>query len=92
MSLALSLSADGWKVAWAKAPEAGKGAAKPDVRTYALNARAIRLLERLRAWPALKAYASPVSEMDVRGDEGGVLSFSAWQQCVSELAWIVDAA
>ena len=92
MSLALSLSADGWKVAWAKAPEAGRGAAKPDVRTYALNARAIRLLERLRVWPALKVYASPVSEMDVRGDEGGVLSFSAWQQCVSELAWIVDAA
>lgn len=92
MSLALSLSAEGWKVAWAKAPEPGKGQGKPDVRTYALNARAIALLERLRVWPALKDFAAAVTEMDVRGDEGGALSFSAWQQCVSELAWIVDAA
>jgi ubiquinone biosynthesis UbiH/UbiF/VisC/COQ6 family hydroxylase len=91
MSLALALSADGWRVAWAKAP-AGAKPAQPDVRTYALNARAIKLLERLRVWPALKASSAPVLEMDVRGDEGGALSFSAWQQCVRELAWIVDAA
>ncbi|MBI2734926.1 MAG: FAD-dependent monooxygenase [Aquabacterium sp.] len=91
MSLALALSADGWKVAWARSPDSAKPAA-PDVRTYALNARAIKLLERLRVWPALQAFSSPVVEMDVRGDGGGALSFSAWQQCVRELAWIVDAA
>ncbi|MGC4062225.1 MAG: FAD-dependent monooxygenase [Aquabacterium sp.] len=91
MSLALALSAEGWRVAWARAPESAKSQ-QADVRTYALNARAIKLLERLRVWPALKEWSSPVSEMDVRGDEGGALSFSAWQQCVSELAWIVDAA
>jgi ubiquinone biosynthesis UbiH/UbiF/VisC/COQ6 family hydroxylase len=91
MSLALALSAQGWRVAWAKAPEAA-ASAPPDVRTYALNARAITLLAHLRIWPALKASSSPVLEMDVRGDQGGHLSFSAWQQCVSELAWIVDAA
>jgi len=91
MSLALALSAEGWRVAWARTPESSKPQ-QADVRTYALNARAIQLLERLRVWPALKAWSSPVSEMDVRGDEGGALSFSAWQQCVSELAWIVDAA
>lgn len=96
MSLALALSAEGWRVAWARAPLPGAPAGgKPpqaDVRTYALNARSIKLLERLRVWPALKAHAAAVLEMDVRGDEGGQLSFSAWQQCVSELAWIVDAA
>jgi ubiquinone biosynthesis UbiH/UbiF/VisC/COQ6 family hydroxylase len=91
MSLALALSAEGWSVAWARAPESAKPQ-QADVRTYALNARAIKLLERLRVWPALKEWSAPVSEMDVRGDEGGALSFSAWQQCVSELAWIVDAA
>jgi ubiquinone biosynthesis UbiH/UbiF/VisC/COQ6 family hydroxylase len=91
MSLALALSAEGWRVAWARAPQSSRPA-QADVRTYALNARAIKLLERLRVWPALKEWSSPVSEMDVRGDEGGSLSFSAWQQCVSELAWIVDAA
>lgn len=92
MSLALALSADGWKVAWARSPESVRAPVSPDVRTYALNARAIQLLERLRVWPALQAHSAPVMEMDVRGDEGGGLSFSAWQQCVRELAWIVDAA
>ena len=91
MSLALSLSAEGWRVAWARAP-APVNLPRADVRTYALNSRAIALLERLRIWPALKPYSAPVQEMVVRGDEGGALSFSSWQQCVSELAWIVDAA
>ncbi|WP_290871672.1 FAD-dependent monooxygenase [Aquabacterium sp.] len=91
MSLALSLSAQGWQVAWAKAPEPVSPGA-PDVRTYALNARAIDLLERLRVWPALKAFATPVSRMAIQGDAAGALSFSAWQQKVTELAWIVDAA
>lgn len=91
MSLALALSAEGWRVAWARAPQPSTPP-KADVRTYALNARAIRLLTQLRVWPALKAHACAVQEMDVRGDEGGQLSFSAWQQCVPELAWIVDAA
>ncbi len=91
MSLALALSAEGWRVAWAKAP-APSVALPPDVRTYALNARAIALLTRLRVWPALQAFSTPVHDMDVRGDQGGALSFSAWRQHVTELAWIVDAA
>jgi len=91
MSLALALSAEGWSVAWAKAAE-GDRPAVPDVRTYALNARAVALLERLRVWPSLKAFASAVTEMEIHGDARGALSFSAWQQRVSELAWIVDAA
>ena len=91
MSLTLALSAEGWRVAWARSPEA-TSPAKADVRTYALNARAITLLERLRVWPALKAFSSPVFEMKICGDGGGALSFSAWQQQVTELAWIVDAA
>lgn len=91
MSLALSLSAEGWHVAWAKSPESSRPN-QPDVRTYALNARAIALLERLRVWPALKTWSAPVYEMAIQGDAGGALSFSAWQQKVTELAWIVDAA
>ena len=90
MSLALGLSAEGFDVAWARA-EDFTAARSDDVRTYALNARAIALLSHLKVWPALQAHASPVFEMQIRGDAGGALSFSAWQQRVTELAWIVDA-
>lgn len=89
-ALALALSGQGWRVALACEPQA-LAPRQDDIRTYALNARAIALLERLRIWPQLKQFASPVHEMRVHGDQGGALAFSAWQQCVSELAWIVDA-
>jgi ubiquinone biosynthesis UbiH/UbiF/VisC/COQ6 family hydroxylase len=90
MSLALSLAAKGWHVAWARDPQRHPMGAE-DVRTYALNARSLDLLTRLRVWPALQAHACPVSRMAIHGDAGGALSFSAWQQCQAELAWIVDA-
>jgi len=90
MSLALSLAARGWQVAWARDPQRHVVGAE-DVRTYALNARSQALLAHLRVWPALQAHASPVSRMAIHGDAGGSLSFSAWQQCQAELAWIVDA-
>jgi len=89
-ALALALSADGWRVAWACEP--GALDARPhDIRTYALNARAVALLDRLKVWPQLQAFATPVHEMRIRGDQGGDLTFSAWEQCVTELTWIVDA-
>jgi len=91
MSLALSLAAKGWQVAWARDPQRHPVGAE-DVRTYALNARSQALLARLRVWPGLAAQACAVSRMAIHGDAGGALSFSAWQQCQSELAWIVDAA
>ena len=90
MSLALSLAAKGWRVAWARDPQRHVPGAD-DVRTYALNARSQALLERLRVWPLLQAHACAVSRMAIHGDAGGALSFSAWQQCQAELAWIVDA-
>jgi ubiquinone biosynthesis UbiH/UbiF/VisC/COQ6 family hydroxylase len=90
-SLALALSSHGWRVAWACAGQSGQPRAE-DIRTYALNARSVALLDRLRIWPALQPFATPVHDMRIRGDGQGHLAFSAWQQCVSELAWIVDAA
>lgn len=65
----------------------------PDIRTYALNAASRELLERLRVWQALPADAvTPVYDMRVRGDAAGaLLEFSAWEQCVEALAWIVEA-
>src|ERR1700712_4216321 len=34
---------------------------------------------------------TPVYDMRIAGDDQGALAFSAWQQSVPALAWIVDA-
>lgn len=68
-------------------------AAEGDVRTYALNAASVALLQQLKVWDALPAgRVCPVLEMQIEGDEAAQLEFSAWQQGVEALAWIVDAA
>jgi ubiquinone biosynthesis UbiH/UbiF/VisC/COQ6 family hydroxylase len=64
------------------------------VRAYALNAASVTLLQGLKVWDALPAHAATaVHDMHIEGDApGAALDFSAWEQCVGELAWIVDAA
>ncbi len=90
-TLALELAAQGLEVALL-APPPRPGAA-PDLRTYALNAASVALLQRLRVWQALPAdAATPVDEMRIHGDApGSRLAFSAWTQRVEALAHIVDA-
>lgn len=93
LSLALELGRRGLRVALVAQP--ARADAGPDVRTYALNAASIELLSQLKVWDALRATpgaATRVIDMQVRGDADGELGFSAWQQGVAELAWIVDAA
>ena len=65
-----------------------------DIRAYALNSASVALLTELAVWDRLPTDArTPVYDMRVEGDaRGAALSFSAWQQRVGELAWIVDAA
>jgi ubiquinone biosynthesis UbiH/UbiF/VisC/COQ6 family hydroxylase len=89
--LALELASHGFEVALLAAPP--REGAAPDLRTYALNASSVALLQRLRVWPALPAdAATPVHEMVVHGDAGDSrLEFSAWTQRVDALAHIVDA-
>jgi 2-polyprenyl-6-methoxyphenol hydroxylase-like FAD-dependent oxidoreductase len=90
-SLALALSRRGLNVALQA--QAGT-TAREDVRAYALNAASVALLEELKVWDALPADArTAVYDMHVEGDAAAAeLRFSAWQQQVRELAWIVDAA
>jgi 2-polyprenyl-6-methoxyphenol hydroxylase-like FAD-dependent oxidoreductase len=94
-SLALALGRLGLQVALQ--PEAPCADAGPDVRAYALNAASVNLLRLLKVWDALPAQAAtPVYDMHVQGDAhdgqaGGTIDFSSWEQCVGELAWIVDA-
>ena len=73
---------------------ASDAAAVEDVRAYALNAASVALLKRLKVWDTLPANAATqVLDMHVQGDApGAAIDFSAWQQRVSALAWITDAA
>ena len=91
-SLALALANAGLSVALQ--PEAARAPGDDDVRAYALNAASVELLRGLKVWDALPAHATtPVLDMHVRGDVApAALDFSAWQQRVSALAWITDAA
>jgi len=94
-ALALSLARLGLRVALA-ATGPTSAPTGPDVRAYALGARSVALLQQLKVWDSLltaqPAAATRVTAMQVAGDAGGALEFSAWQQQVRELAWIVDAA
>lgn len=91
-TLALLLARERLKVALVSAPR--PPAAAPDVRAYALNTTARALLQSLRAWPddsgAAPAAVTPVTRMEVHGDDGGDLRFSATDQGVEALTWIVD--
>jgi len=68
------------------------------VRTYALNAGSVSLLHSLRVWDALPPDArTAVLDMRILGDIApgrapAALHFSAYEQAVETLAWIVDAA
>ena len=92
-SLALALARQGLRVAL-QPPAARPADADADVRAYALNATSVDLLRRLKVWDALPEHAAtPVLDMRVHGDaDAAALEFSAWQQRVSALAWITDAA
>ena len=60
-----------------------------DVRAYALNAASRALLEAVRCWPE-EPYSTAVQAMEVHGDEGGAVRFSATEQGIDALNWIVD--
>ena len=93
MAAALALARLGLAVAWT-GMRAGVHAA-PDVRTYALGASSVHLLQGLRVWDGLAPDArTAVHDMRVEGDAGGAaaLHLSAWAVGADQLAWIVDAA
>ena len=87
-TLALLLARERLHVALVRQSAPASGATS-DVRAYALNAASRNLLEMLRAWPDAQ-HATPVEAMEVHGDEGGQVRFSAHAQGAPALAWIVD--
>lgn len=80
----------------ASAANAPTASEHSDIRAYALNAASRQLLQSLRCWPASE-FVTPVHEMQVCGDHGGQLSFSARDLPASPdgtppaLNWIVQA-
>ena len=60
-----------------------------DVRAYALNQKSKTLLEDLRCWPD-GAGVTAVTAMQVQGDDGGSVTFTALQAGAAALAWIAD--
>lgn len=91
-SLAVALQATRLKVAVveARVPALPAGL---DQRVYAVSPASQRFLAAIGAWDRLDPdRLSPVHEMDIRGDRGGRLRFSAHDAGLAELAWIVESS
>ena len=93
-AMALKLARQGLAVGIDARPAAPAGGEqRADVRAYALNAASVALLRELKVWDGMAPDArTAVYDMRIAGDGQGTLAFSAWQQTVPALAWIVDAA
>ncbi|MDZ4124864.1 MAG: ubiquinone biosynthesis protein UbiH, partial [Hydrogenophaga sp.] len=92
-TLALLLARDRLRVALVGQP---RDTITPDVRAYALNSASREVLRSVRAWPETDdsgpqpGAITPVNAMQVWGDDGGELNFSASDQSSDALTWIVD--
>ncbi len=64
-----------------------------DARIYAISPANARFLDEVGIWGHLDAArVTPVRTMEVYGDAGGRMDFSAYDAGVAELAWIVEAS
>lgn len=64
-----------------------------DARVYAISPANVVFLERIGAWKHLDGERiAPIHGMDVRGDAGGRLAFSAYEAGVPELGWILESS
>lgn len=62
-----------------------------DARVYAISPASRAFLDAIGVWPMLAAERiEPVRRMAVFGDDAGRLEFSAYENGVPELAWIVE--
>lgn len=64
-----------------------------DPRVYAVSPANANFLDAIGAWRHLPAdRLSPIRVMQVAGDAGGEIDFSAFEAGVSELGWIVESS
>ena len=88
--LALLLARDRLRVALYRPPTrvAPTEAAPADVRAYALNRASRELLTALRVWPE-SPLSTPMTGMQVWGDDGGRLDFAP-PEGSGQMAWLVE--
>ncbi|MCX7170498.1 MAG: FAD-dependent monooxygenase, partial [Proteobacteria bacterium] len=92
LSLAVALRSSRWSVAMVEGrlPQAVDGL---DPRIYAVSPANARFLDEIGIWQHLDpARIAAVREMEIYGDAGGRLDFSAYDSGVAELAWIIEAS
>jgi 2-octaprenylphenol hydroxylase len=96
LALAAALAREGLSVALVdRTPPASFGGASGDEdwdnRVYAVSPGSAEFLRAIGAWQRLPAERlAPIEIMDVRGDDGGAIVFSAYEQGERALAWIVE--
>ncbi|QEL55861.1 UbiH/UbiF family hydroxylase [Chromobacterium paludis] len=90
-SLALALARQGKRVALLErhAPAEQERVQGWDARIYAVSPANRLFLESLGAWPGMERIGT-IAAMDVRGDVGGRIEFSAADAGGEALAWIVE--
>jgi len=64
-----------------------------DARIYAISPANVEFLDGIGIWQHLDpARMAPVHDMEIHGDAGGRLDFSAYDSGLRELAWIVESS
>lgn len=64
-----------------------------DQRVYAVSPASQQFLSRIGVWDRLdRSRMCPVLEMEIHGDSGGHLRFSAHDAGLPELAWIIESS
>ena len=64
-----------------------------DARIYAISPTNVEFLESIGVWRHLDAQrTAPIRAMEIFGDAGGRLEFSAYDAGVPELAWILESS
>ena len=92
-SLACALRGSRFRVGVLEATPAPGVAAGWDARIYAISPANVAFLSRIGAWSLLdRQRVQAVSRMDVRGDRGGRLQFSAYDAGLAALAQIAESS
>lgn len=91
-SLAAALSGSRFSIALVEGRAPAAPAPGWDQRIYAISPANQRFLDSIGVWGHLDhARVTPVYDMEIYGDRGARLDFSAYGAGVGELAWIVES-